>query len=72
MGNPINVESKIQIYELNGIELMGLESDNKPFIIRNHWNRRAFVVLKYNDMEIVVIADQLKTAIDNAQNAHRF
>ena len=72
MGNPIDVESKVEVYERNGSDLGGLKSDKEPLIVKNHWNRREFVVLQYEDKEITVVVGDLERAIKNAYNAHGF
>lgn len=63
-------ETKIDIYEINGEE-SGL-SNEAQLTVKNHWNRKNFVILNMNDKEITVVADDLKRAIENAQNVHRY
>ena len=62
----------IEIYETNGIEEKGLRSDRPKLKVSEHWNIKNFVVLEIEGKKITVIADDLKRAIDNAQNAHGF
>lgn len=64
--------NSIQVYETNGTENKGLESNMPKMHISEHWNRKAFVVIEINDVKHTVLADELKRAIDNAQNAHSF
>lgn len=40
--------------------------------ISEHWNIKQFVVIEIDGIKHTVIADELKRAIDNAQNAHSF
>ena len=72
MGNSIDVESKVQIYEFDGKKDNTLKSDEELLIVKNHWSRREFVVLEFNGKEITVVASDIERAITNAQNAHRF
>ena len=62
----------IEVYETNGIEEKGLRSDRPKLKVSEHWNIKNFVVLEIEGKKITVIADDLKRAIDNAQNAHGF
>ena len=62
----------IDLYEKDGTEIKGLRSETEKLIISEHWNQKQFVKLKFNDVEITVLASELKRAIDNAQNAHSF
>lgn len=71
MSNPIESENKIKIYERDGNNI-SLVSDSQPLIVRNHWNEGSKIVLYLNGNEITVVADDLKKAIQNAQNAHSF
>ena len=70
--NPINVKNEVEVYEIDGEETKALKSQREPLIVENHWNRRAFVVIKYKGTTITVVADDLKRAIMNAQNAHKY
>lgn len=62
----------IRIYETNGLENIGIESEMPKMGISEHWNRKEFVVLEIDGVKYTVLADELKRAIDNAQNAHVF
>ena len=64
--------NSIQIYETNGTENKGLESKMPKLHISEHWNRKAFVDIEVDGIKHTVLADELKRAIDNAQNAHSF
>lgn len=60
----------VEIYEIDGEDKTGL--DMPKLTIKEHWNSREFVVLWMDGNKITVLADQLKRAISNAQNAHKY
>lgn len=61
--------NKIEILEFNDQE----ESAPRPTLqISNHWNRKSLVYLEFQDTRVLVWADELIRAIQNAQNAHTF
>lgn len=64
--------NSIQIYETNGTDNIGLESKMPKLTVSEHWNRRQLVVIEIDGVKHTVIADELKRAIDNAQNAHSY
>ena len=66
----IRTESQVDIVEVDGKE----KNIPRPtLIIREHWNIRNYVVIQGTDgKEYTVYADDLKRAIENSQNAHRF
>lgn len=64
--------NSIRVYETNGTENKGLESQMPKMHVSEHWSRRAFVVIEIDGVKLTVLADELKRAIDNAQNAHSF
>lgn len=64
--------NSIQIYETNGTENKGLESKRPKMHISEHWSRKQLVVIEIDGIKHTVIANELKRAIDNAQNAHSF
>jgi|GEM_PF-2062454 len=70
--NRFKSENTLQVYETNGTENKGLESKKPKLKVSEHWNRKEFVVIEVNGEKHTVIANELKRAIDNAQNAHRF
>ena len=72
MSNRFQSINIIDLYEKDGTEIKGLRSETEKLIISEHWNQKQFVKLKFNDVEITVLASELKRAIDNAQNAHSF
>lgn len=39
-------------------------------MVSEHWNRKQLVVIEIDGVKHTVVADELKRAIDNAQNAH--
>lgn len=63
--------NKIQIHETNGTENKGVRSDMPKLEVSEHWNRREFIVIELDGVRYTVSADQLRRAIDNAQNAHK-
>ena len=70
MSNTFETSSTIKIYELNGSERK--VDENLPnVIVKNHWNRRDFVIIEIDNNEYTVLADELSRAIDNAQHAHK-
>lgn len=62
----------IQIYETNGMENIGIESEMPKMRISEHWNRKELVVIEIDGTRHTVLANELQRAIDNAQNAHAF
>jgi len=61
--------NSMDVYEINEDEIVGIE---KPkLVVSNHFIRKQFVVIEVAGVKYTVIADELKRAIDNAQNAHR-
>jgi len=62
----------ITIEETNGIENKGLRSDKPKMIIKEHWNRKNLVIVEIDNIKHTVDANELKSAIDNAQNAHGY
>ena len=69
MSNKIQSTNSILVYEFNGEEYIPHEQLDK-IIVENHWNRKVFVVLEVAGMKYTVIADHLKRAIQNAENAN--
>ena len=58
----IDVEQKIDVYELNGKDThitLGIDS---------HWNRATMVVIRLGEQEYTVIGADLTTAVENAMN----
>lgn len=62
----------IEIYETDGTENKGLKSKMPKMTVSEHWNRKNFVVIEVDGVKHTVVADDLKRAIDNAQNAHGY
>ena len=67
MSSKFKSTNTIQIYEINGIECK-----TPKLIIREHWNKKQFVVIEIGGVDCTVVAEELKRAIDNSQNAHNF
>ena len=70
MSSRFSSTNSIQIYETNGTENKGLESKMPKLTVSEHWNRKQLVVVEIDGVKHTVVADELKRAIDNAQNAH--
>jgi len=66
----IKVMNKVSTYEVDGQEVSSV--DGKPLVVDSHWNRNKMVRLKYGKVDITVLAQDLKAAIDNATNTARF
>ena len=62
----------IGVYETSGTEEQGLRCDRPKVKVREHWNRKEFVVIEIDGKEVTVLAAELQRAIDNAQNAHGY
>lgn len=67
----INVSSKVKIHEIGGSQLeVGAE---KILVIESHWNRVDLINIILPGFDIISVhADDLKAAIENAQNANRY
>lgn len=68
MSNRIKVRNEVDIYEENG-ENTALDK-GEPLIVESHWNCRDRIVLSRGKINITVIANDLKAAIQNATNAN--
>lgn len=66
----ITVFNEVPIYEVDGKELPPLEHDN--LIITSHWNNKQRVNISIYGKKITVIANDLRTAIENATNINRY
>lgn len=64
----IKVESKVPIYEINGVETKELNTKYIP--VSSHWNYRDRIVLEIAGISYTIIASDLHKAIDNAVNSH--
>ena len=65
----MKVKNEIQPVEINGKESWGV-GENRRLIVESHWNYSDRVHLKFGDLNLVIIADDLERAIKNARN-HR-
>lgn len=64
----IKVMSEVTIYQQNGKDTIV----ERPVVqVKSHWNKPDFVDIKINDVEVTVLARDLKSAIDNATNTNR-
>ena len=69
MSNSFKSKNEINIYEINGKEIIGIGTPT--LMITNHWNRKNLVNIRFEGTELTVSADDLKRSIENAQNAHK-
>jgi hypothetical protein len=67
----IYVLNEVEPYEVNGTEINGLKSTKNLLRVESHWNRRDFIVLRYEDKNITVLASDLSHAISNASNTNK-
>lgn len=58
--------NEIEVYEVNGKEVEIGES--RKMLIESHWNRDAFVILKFGKTNVTVTRSALDKAISNATN----
>ena len=70
MANRIESTNVIEVFEENGVSLNTIRSKKPSITIREHWNRREFVIVNMGDKSYTVLANDLIAAIQNAQNAH--
>jgi len=66
----IKTTNEIEVYEQNGSECKGLRSDKPFLIIKDHWNRKDFVVLVIDEKSVTILARDLIAAVNNSINAH--
>lgn len=67
MANRIESINMVDAYEENGKET----TITRPKItVREHWNRKEFVVMNIADKSYTFLAKDLIKAIENARNAH--
>jgi hypothetical protein len=67
----ITVESKVQVYEVNGKDAPAI--DGPKLTVTSHWNLNDRVTLQFDGGEkFTVVAADLRAAIDNATNSRRF
>lgn len=70
MANNFESNNFIQVYEKDGKEV-GFRTE-ESVRVTNHFSRKEFVILEIDGTEIAVSASDLKRAIENAQNAHKY
>lgn len=68
--NRIESINNIEVYEESGVELNALRSKKPSITIREHWNRKEFVIINMGNLSYTVLAKDMIAAIENAQNAH--
>lgn len=68
----IKNKNEVEIYEKDGVTTN--EIGLPPVVIRSHWVKDGFVVIKVPDSayEVTVSAKDLRAAIDNATNTAKF
>lgn len=64
------VKNEIQPVEIDGKESWGV-NEKRRLSVESHWNYDDRVHLKFGDLNIVVLADDLERAIANAKNHKR-
>lgn len=70
MSHKFDVTNELDVYEIDGSDTRKVGGPKMQ--VKNHWNRKAFVMLEFEGKSLTVLADDLKRAIDNSQNAHSF
>jgi len=65
----IEVINSVPIYEIDGEE-KGLPNDDETLQIKSHWNNNKMVIIKLNDKEVTVAAEDLEKAVVNATNSN--
>ena len=71
MSNTFKTSSTIKSHEFNG-SAREVGKDLPNIVVKNHWNRRDFVIIEIDNNEYTILADELSRAIDNAQHAHKY
>ena len=64
----MKVVTEIELLEVNGTKVLDLTVEEKKFVVESHWNYNDRLFLKYNGVELLVSARDMKIAIDKAQN----
>ena len=70
MSSRIESINIVEVYEENGTELKALKSKKPSITVREHWNRKDFVIINMGNLSYTVLATDLEKAIQNCQNAH--
>ncbi len=65
----IEVENKVELYELNGDEISGI--DRPTITVKSHWNDDDFVIIVIDNKEYTVAENDIITAIKNACNINK-
>jgi hypothetical protein len=65
----MTVKNEIQPVEIDGKESSGV-NEKRRLLVESHWNYTDRVHLKFGDLSLLVIAEDLERAISNAKN-HR-
>jgi len=67
----IKVKNEVKVYEINGFEVPPVGTQ-ECLVVTSHWNEKQKVNIFFEGKRITVIANDLKTAIENATNINRF
>ena len=67
----ITVINEVKIYEIDGEELPPVGTQEN-IIVTSQWNNKQRRKIVANGRKITVIANDLKTAIENATNINRY
>lgn len=67
----IKVECTVPVHELNGKDVSP-GNEQPKIIVRSHWNRDRFVVLRIGDQEYTVTGRDIITAIENAMRSSHY
>ena len=62
----IKVTQEVDIFEINGEEIE--PDEHKIISVNSHWSRDEWVVLAVGGKLYTIFADDLRVAIENAQN----
>lgn len=63
----LKVVTELKIYETDGKDTTELVRPKLKVI--SHWNRSSLVVLEINGKKYTVVGEDLKDAVDNAENS---
>lgn len=66
----IKVINEITLVESDGKEIP--VGHKEKLLVESHWNMSKCVVIKVGDVNITVLAADLKSAIDNATNTNKY
>ncbi len=67
----ITVTNEVTVYEVDGEELPPV-GKGKKIIVTSHWNQKQKVNIIFGGKKLTVLANDLRTAIENATNINRY